>query len=384
MKEYFGQKKELYNILVKYIENQDSYNDDFAKLIEIINNSTIKSDKKELEYFLRLLICISDNHHRYNGFFDKIEKIIHNLQENIKQNYSNTDIFHIFSSNKLLLLFLFDKGIVIVDEDINKLIYDMDYPYFFLPEIKPHNSEEFIKQIEDEVKDQNPDIFDNFDEKRRKGENDSYICTLIQNDSIVDFITYVNKNGIALDSKIQPSIYETNQFLIENEPTIIEYSAFYGSIQIFQYLKMNKVLLTPSLWNYSIHSQNSELIQILIERKVLPPFNSYEKVLLKAVKCHHNDIASYIEENFMTSNNYQSRKDDVIATSFNSYNYAFFPDDFLQNSVFFYLCKFKYEEFVKLYLEAKKEEIEKIIIFNLKFFLMMFFIFYLIMFFLFI
>lgn len=57
MDEYFGQKKELYNILIKYIENQESYEDDFAKLDEFINNSTIKSDKEELEHKGSIKLC---------------------------------------------------------------------------------------------------------------------------------------------------------------------------------------------------------------------------------------------------------------------------------------------------------------------------------------
>ena len=47
--------------------------------------------------------------------------------------------------------------------------------------------------------------------------------------------------------------------------TLIEYAAFFGSIQIFNYLKLNKISLTPSLWKYAIHGNNAEIIQILEE-----------------------------------------------------------------------------------------------------------------------
>ena len=71
-----------------------------------------------------------------------------------------------------------------------------------------------------------------------KGENDSYRSSLIRQDLIDDFISHVSRTNISLTSKIEPSIFETNQFLIENKPTLIEYSAFYGSIQICKYLKI--------------------------------------------------------------------------------------------------------------------------------------------------
>ena len=58
------------------------------------------------------------------------------------------------------------------------------------------------------------------------GENDSYICKLIRDDSIEEFIIFVNQGNISLaSSKIKYSICETNTFLMNNEPTLIEYDS---------------------------------------------------------------------------------------------------------------------------------------------------------------
>ena len=51
----------------------------------------------------------------------------------------------------------------------------------------------------------------------------------------------------------------------KKKPTLIEYAAFNGSIQIFQYLKMNKVELNEELWSYAIHSGNAQIIHLLEE-----------------------------------------------------------------------------------------------------------------------
>lgn len=103
---------------------------------------------------------------------------------------------------------------------------------------------------------QNSEIFDDFDSTRQIGEKDSFICELIRNDSVVDFIQYVNQKNIPLTSQISPSIFGTHQLLLKiTNKTLIQYSAFYKSIQFFQYLKMNNVELSPSLWLYSIHSK---------------------------------------------------------------------------------------------------------------------------------
>ena len=49
-------------------------------------------------------------------------------------------------------------------------------------------STEERKTIEDELLKQDPNIFEDFEEKCQLGENDSYISSLIRNDSIEDFI----------------------------------------------------------------------------------------------------------------------------------------------------------------------------------------------------
>ena len=137
------------------------------------------------------------------------------------------------------------------------------YCYFFYLEIKDYVGEQKSKSIEEEITSIDPKILSSFNAKRHECQNDSYVCSLIRNDFVEEFIAYVNQACISLTSKIKTSIFETNEFLIENEPTLIEYSAFYGSIQIFQYLQLNNVELKPNLWFYAIHSQNAELIHIL-------------------------------------------------------------------------------------------------------------------------
>lgn len=107
---------------------------------------------------------------------------------------------------------------------------------------------DICKEMVDEVLiEQPPD----FNERRMIAENDDEICKLVRNDLIDDFILHVNKFNINLNSLIQPSIFETNSiFEVINDnrwnewnilnrwhfeykqPTLIEYAALFGSIQI--------------------------------------------------------------------------------------------------------------------------------------------------------
>ena len=122
---------------------------------------------------------------------------------------------------------------------------------------------------------------------------DEEICEIIRKDEIEKFISIVKKENLPLQSDIKHSIFETNSFLLNKTSTLIEYAAFFGSIQIFNYLRLNKVDLSPSLWLYSIHSHKIELIHILEEKEILV---NYLECFSESIKCHHNDIANHFLE----------------------------------------------------------------------------------------
>ena len=187
-----------------------------------------------------------------------------------------------------------------------------------------------------------PEILENFDEKRQKGENESYICELIREDSVEEFISYMSKTDLSFSSFIPHSIFETNSFLLSNEKTsLIEYAAFFGSIQIFNYLRLNKAEISSSLLKYVIHSDNAELIQILEEDNESIKRADFDlDCFNEAIKCHNNNITQYFEmyldPDYKTNNS-------VIMSSLKSYNFKYIELDSINNEKFFYdLCKYDY------------------------------------------
>ena len=380
--ESFTQKKELYDHLLMFIDNSSMSKSDDEELIK--NIKITEGDREEFEHFLLLLISIINNHHRNPVFFNKIEQIILYLKDKIKQTMSNIEIYKKFESNKRAILILIKNEIIILDENIAKLIKNkkeingMQYSDFFIPEL--------IKFSESNDT-QNNNLFQyskdelDYEEKRQQGENDSYICSLIRQDSVEEFISYINKSSIPITATIKPSIFETNSFLNEHEPTLIEYAAFFGSIQIFQFLYMNNAKIRGLLWQYAIHSDNSELLVHHIESKEIKPDDvSFEECLKESIKCHHNDIADYIQNNLIDENQTESKnittlEERVLEISFKNCNYSFFPTNFDQNCVFFYMHQYNFTKAFDLLLESKKEYIQSTIInyfyfheiFNIKF-----------------
>ena len=364
---YVEEKNELYSSLIEFLENSDVYIDGFKHLIKIINIEQIEGNREEIEHFLYLIHHISNNHQRSKYFFQKIFQIIEYYKDQIKRTFSNIEIFNIFRSNKLILLFLFENRIIKLDDQIYQQIIDTiegngnRFCHFFYPEIKEFLGSEKVKDIETELFEGDSNIFNNFEEKRHKGENDSYICSLIRSDSVEEFISYVNRTNIYLKSEIKLSIFESNSFLSHQNPTLIEYSAFYGSIQIFQYLQMNNVELRSDLWLYSIHSHNSELIHLLEYNKVKPPDDRYETCFIESIKCHHNDIAKYIKEKFLTTN----MNDEIYSCILHYHNYVYLSPDYQNDVVFHYLCYYHYQQLVNLtYTKSESaniyETIEKV------------------------
>lgn len=391
IQEYLEKMKNIQKYLLEFIENEDKYEENYQNLIKIFDDNKIQKNRYDLKALLHLIVNIANNHYRGQNFFSKIEKIILLFEEEIKNYFTNTDIFNIFETNKRLLLFLIQNKILNFDKQIAKTINYFRYKYsdyqkYFAPEIKP-----YLKEIQNESyllfglmsnqKKQDEKEPDDFDEKRKIGENDDPLCEIIRKDDIEEFIIFVNKNNSPLDTTIKLSVYETNNFLIRTQyrgfgrydfsqhPKLIEYAAFSGSIQIFNYLYKNGVLLTSSLWLFAIHGKNPEIIRILEENKVIPSDSSFNDCYQESIKCHHNGIANYIEDNLLSKNEKSSAK--TMSKIFKAYNFDYFTDN-LNQSTFMDLCKYDHYTLVDILLKTKNIDISQTIIYTI--FLMLFLI----------
>lgn len=353
IQKYFEQKKDLHNLLLQYLDSEEDAIEFYENLIYLFETKKISENQKEFKALLQLLTAISKNHHRTSDFFSKIEQILLYFKEAIKQTFSNYQIFKIFKSNKLILLILLTNNMITLDKHAISQLFEQRSPsvtkscHFFYTELKNLIDEKERKKIENRLLNYDSNIFSNFEENRKNGENESYICQLIRNDSIEEFDLYLNQTNVSHSARINFSVFETNSFLLNKNPTLIEYAVFFGSIQIFQYLRLNNVELKPSLWLYAIHGRNADLIHLLEESQVKPKDKSYQECLEEAIKCHHNEIAQYIQDNFL---NDQKIKNDfnksVLGMSFNYLNYSFLPNEFDSNIIFYYFCRYGYVDFV--------------------------------------
>ena len=317
LSKYLDEMEKYQNNLIEYFKGKDN----LEELILFLNDQFRQNNIHEIKETLKLLLEIMNNCKRTSDFYDKIEKYLINFKNEIKQIFSNFELFDFFKSNKILLLFFIKESLLSFDSSIVQVLNDnkywnSNYIKFFLIECRPFISEKLYEEIKSDILKSG---MNDFEENRKKGENDLFICNLIRNDLINDFIQFVNKTNTSLSMIIIPSIYETNCILSNKEVSLIEYSAFYGSIQIFKYLYLNKVELTPSLWIFAIHGNNPEIIHLLEDKKIEPFDKSYNECLNESIKSFNNEIADYIYENFIE--NKETKKLEISGFIYHNYYY---------------------------------------------------------------
>ena len=195
---------------------------------------------------------------------------------------------------------------------IGQLYFWKFYHLYFLPEFKAFYDENLLNEIYETypIFFENGEIIDleKFNQNRKSGENENEVCEIIRKDLIEKFIIYINKNDISLTTMIKSSIYETNPFLIkrqvlitdsymslfdnEDNPTLIEYAAFFGSISIFKYLETKDVTITPTIFKYAIHGRNTEIMEILED--MFSIYSFLDIILKESIKCHFNIYINHI------------------------------------------------------------------------------------------
>lgn len=363
---YLAQWKEIQKLFLLYIEDDKTENEQFQNIIAFLDTMNVKEDPYKLKTALHLLLKIHKNHYYTTSLNSKTMKIISNYKEQILQFYSQDEIYQMFMKNKSIFLFVLQEKIVIPSMNnvpfIPKDKYQFaSYIQFFYPDFYPYylDCTKNLCQDSDEFS-RNCDDF--FLQKRQVGQNPAVICEIIRNDSIDDFIRFINTNGVTIGKNdVRYSIFETNIFLYQSKVTLLDYAAFFGAIQIFTYLLLNGCNLRDETWFFAIHGNNTEIIRILEDKQLLPPDNDYVRCLIEAVKCHHNDLARYFYSNYLDDNG------DLLTImqiqAIDSFNFEFFPEILNSDPKFLYeFCKKDYYEIVKVLLENNKYDLNQLII----------------------
>ncbi|KAK8854148.1 hypothetical protein M9Y10_016705 [Tritrichomonas musculus] len=378
---------EFSQVILNILDSDSETEELFTKLTKYLDDHNIKQDKSEIKLILHTITKISNNHHRMSNFFDKIERIFKLFTAEIQNFFTNIEIFHIFKENKRLLLFLFEEKIITPDNIMCKIITSKEYenkkyPEYFFPEFERFYDQKTLNNI----KSNNSKIdfkSPSFLEKRRIGENDSPASLLIRNDSVDEFREkFGNKPTSWFTKDITESIFETNPFLCQKNPSYIEYSAFFGSIKIFKYLLSAKKEFTNSILSFAIHGRNIEIIQLIEGKfKFKPSDMALVESFVESLRVFHNELTDHLYEKYY--NNPQLRKK-LSTNCFQYFNFISFIDEMINevsqafqlcnekgnkesNNMFCHLCESDYIKFVELFLKEKNLNVNAVLIFTIFF-----------------
>lgn len=232
---YLEEMKDFQKNLLEYLDDEAEEIEN-VNIISYIQEQFNSKNTLEIKETLQLILNIVNNHHRTPNFWVKIDKFFSSIKESIKQTLSNFEIFDFFKSNKRILLFLIKESVLQVDQSIIDVINDSkywneQYIKYFLIESRPFISAELFDEIKEGLNNEESKFFE---ENRKIGENNSFICNLIRQDSIDEFVEYVSRTNFPLSSTVKQSIFETNSFLLNKNVSLIEYAALiiYDSIML--------------------------------------------------------------------------------------------------------------------------------------------------------
>lgn len=356
---YLSNMKTFQKNLLSFIDATDKSTDYYNALLQFLKDENIINNPLELKSILYIISNITNNYHHQFNYFTKIKHLINKIRSEITKNFSNITIFNIFKSNKKLLLFLIQEHIITIDKIIASKIleYSNDtnmYSAFFYPEIKP-----FIKKEDiDKIKRTLPINFNqNFESKRTIGKNDDKIYKIIRHDLVDDF-KGLNENKTIKNfwDKINPSIFETNTFLINQRYTkIIDYVAFYGSIKIFNYMVSENVTLQSTIWPYAIHGANTEIIDILLTKNI--EIENFSECLNESINCCNDNITKHIINKYYLND--EEKKFIAAKFSLISYNFSYFRTDLIDRDAIYELCRYDYGYLVNAILHMPGVNLNK-------------------------
>lgn len=354
IQQYLDKNRANQKTFLEYLEQKN--NADYQNLYQYVKELKIKGNKHELGIVLQLILAISDNHRRSSDFFKRIEAVLIQFKDEIKEKYTNFEIFQLFKNNKRILLFLIKEQIMEVDEYVAEKMLsdkfkDAEYMLYFYPELQNYVDVKNKPITDYKFKSLTEKGMNFYELERRVGENNDPLCQFIQGDLIHQFISHVRNHRVSLTSTIESSVFETNQFLIGKKPTLIEYSAFFGSVQIFKHLLLNGAKLTPSIWIYAIHGNNLNIIQAIEEKRIKPEDQSYIECIKESIKCHHNEITNYIQTKIMKTQSIEDYK--VRAKAIKFINFEYLPNDLTNPFYFYKLCQHNYITLVDLLLKLR-------------------------------
>lgn len=222
------------------------------------------------------------------------QNIIVELSNSIKQAFGENFTIKCIITNDYLRLSLINVcGFSLsnfITENFDEYRKNLHFISFFAPEIKKNGMEKVIQyyQLQEFCTEK-------FIKERNEGLNPQSLAHSIIIDDVNKFQEICSKSNISYNSIIHHSFLDSNTFIEKSDLTLIEYSAYYGSLNIFKFLLMNSVTFSKKLPLYAVVGGNYEIIHILEKNDEI---KFTQESIEIAVLFHRNELVEYLRENY--------------------------------------------------------------------------------------
>lgn len=302
--DYISANAQRYEILSNlYNINKDSY----QEIIQQIKDHSDLFFKDHSSSILFFYFITQTAKYKFKDLELILDICVSFSSEIKRNNTTDTELITICYNFSNGLNYLFNKNFFTIESIVEKSITCDQIFITFLPEIEKYDSEyarlrekrllsnpesnsnqkiikyfQFVKS--------NPDHHISY---RQLNYHPSPLHKSIRDDDVETFQSLLSKNNFSVNHKIEQSFYERLKMLIDDNLSLIQVAAFYGSINIFKFLWMQKnIEIDDNLLSYAYAGENIEIIHICEQKCPLTD------AFLQPIFIHRTDLLDYYLDNF--------------------------------------------------------------------------------------
>ena len=244
----------------------------FDDIVSIISSNFLKNKETLRQYLYSIKFAIEWRPKNFNKYCQLLEQ----ESKIIKDNFSSDELCVEILTNDFIRLRLYELGLIDIESLRKIATLNISSKDFFKHELE------------------NDQIDIEKDKLRHEGMHENYLYQLIRKDDLNEFQHVLSISSIDINSCVTFSLFEISSIINDylRLPRLIEYAAFFGSIQIFKYLLLNEAEVTSRLPEFAVAGGNYEIIHILEDMEL-----SFQKTMYYAIRFHRNEIAQYLNEN---------------------------------------------------------------------------------------
>lgn len=304
---FISANKERYKTIT-YFQNLLSTitEETFPSIIEYVqdhNNFFFKDRESSIIFLSNISNFSIYNFHK----FDLIQDVsIHFLKEITANGIDELDLIDFNLDMMYSLNYLYNKDVIHVESIYRKSIYNITIFINFFPEIDEFDHEYAMTRADEILNDTDQSRYDEKDlsfmnhviqnleehiKNRELNYHSSHFHKSIRDDDIDTFQSFLSKNNYSVNYRFERSFYE-RALTEDNNPSLIQVAAVYGSLKIFKFLWMQpNIEITENLIDYAVSGRNFEIIHICETKCQL------RRALIFSIASHQNELSEYIIEN---------------------------------------------------------------------------------------